>query len=113
MTGNLTWGFKRIQLPKLNSTLLSALSLFVVCLLAFTMIYPAIASHCRPEEEAVENTVATAVLASIALGVAIASGNPFAIAAAGAAWVIACREADAAQDALDKCEAEHNSAGCS
>ena len=67
MTNTLTWEFKPIQLPKLNANLLSALSLFVMLLMAFSIVHPALASHCGPEESALTTAKAAWVLASAAL----------------------------------------------
>ena len=114
MTNTLTWELKPFQLTKLNTNLLSALSLFVVCLMAFAMVHPALASHCGPEESALTTAKAAWVLASATLAAALLTANPIAIGFAIAAHGIATRAVNDAQAALDKCEDEHNSAsgGC-
>ena len=38
MTNTLTWNFKPIQLPKLNTNLLSVISLIVLCTMAFVVV---------------------------------------------------------------------------
>ena len=89
MTNTLTWGFRPIQLPKLNSNLLSTISFFMLCLMLFTTGAAIVEAVCESEYSALQWTelaygaayVALAA-AEVAIIAALASLNPLAIAAA-------------------------------
>jgi hypothetical protein len=49
MSNILTWDIKPIQLPKLNSNLLSMVSSFVLCLILFTVSVAAVEVDCEDE----------------------------------------------------------------
>lgn len=112
MTNTLTWDFKPISLPKINTNLLSVISLIVLLTMAF-MTASVIASHCHIEVQARNNAVAEFLLASAAFSAALLSGNPVAIALA-AGWVgTEAKNVSIAQQELDKCEYENHGPGAS
>lgn len=85
MTNTLTWNIKPIQLPKLNTNLLSMISLIVLCMMFFVTINT-IAEACDDLEANVE-------LAGIALDLAagavtLAMLGVLAAEATGIQWVI-------------------------
>ena len=92
MTNTLTWEINPIQLPKLNSNLLSTISFFVLCLMLFTSTAAIVAAVCESEADALNNaqmahaaTGVALIAVEGALVVALASLNPIAIAVALAA----------------------------
>ena len=127
MTNTLTWDIKPIALPKINTNLLSIVSLILLLTMAF-MAGSVIASHCEDIRSNLETAIAVEFAAAIAARIlfevwkaACASGNPLAIAAATTALAAAVIIAAAAAVAivyytqkLWECEEEHASAsgGC-
>ena len=57
MTTTLTWHVKPIVFPRINSNLLALVGLTLICTMAFAMIHPALASHCGPEERALQSAL--------------------------------------------------------
>ena len=114
MTNTLTWDIKPIALPKINSNLLSVVSLILLLTMAF-MTASVIASHCGPEEKALNAALVEFGLACAALSAALLTGQWWAIGLA-AGWVgKATMSVDAAQDALERCKDQHSpgaSGGC-
>ena len=70
MTNILTWEFKPIQLPKINANLLSTISFFIICLIAFTAAANIVEAIC--EDEYKEVTQAEATLGGLVIGLAAA-----------------------------------------
>ena len=111
MTNTLTWDIKPIAFPKINSNLLSVISLIVLLTMTFTAA-SVIASHCYPEILAVEAAqqhvnYAYGALA-IAKGVhwaAILSANLVAIGFASAGVIAAGYYLSACQASLKAAEA--------
>lgn len=128
MTNTPTWDIKPIALPKINANLLSLISLVLLLTMAFMMVHPAIASHCEElANKAIFWAGAALVAATLAtyaakaLHMAMGSLNPWAIAAASAAFLVATGAAAiAAARAVEyakklyECEKSHDSAsgGC-
>ena len=127
MTNTLTWDFKPIQLPKINSNLLSTISFFVLCLMLFTSAAAIVVAVCESEAAALNNaqmahaaTGVALIAMEGALVIAIASLNPLAIAAAlaavGAAAVAhaatAAALATAWEDYWDCMNSHTGSGGC-
>lgn len=95
MTNILTWDTKPIQLPKINSNLLSVISIILLFMMAFLTV-SAIASHCEQIKKDLRLAVAAEVVvvgilygARMVLKAAGATGNPWAIGAAMAGVVAA------------------------
>ena len=117
MTNTLTWDLKPIAFPKINSNLLSVVSLIVLLTMAF-MTTVVIAECCYPEELALQAANRHLAYAYIALTVAegvylaaIFSGNLIAIGVAkvgliGAGiYLDACQKSVSAAEAfLERCE---------
>ena len=116
MTNTLTWDIKPIQLPKVNANLLSALSLFIMCLMFFTMIHPVLAFHCGPEEKALDAALVALGSATAAYVVALLTAGFVGVAIAAGFHLAATMAVDACQAALDRCnnDGRHNpaSGGC-
>ena len=115
MTNTLTWDIKPIALPKINSNLLSVVSLILLLTMAF-MTASVIADHCSIEVQARNNAVAEFLLASAAFSAALLTGNIVAIALA-AGWVgTTAKDVSIAQQALDRCNKNYHgtstSGGC-
>ena len=128
MTNTLTWDIKPIAFPKINANLLSVISLILLLTMVFMMVHPALASHCAELAKKAAFWAAAAVIAASfaklaieASKAAIASLNPWLIAAALAAVLLtsaaatyaALKAADYATQ-LYECEQSHDSAsgGC-
>ena len=122
MSNTLTWDIKPIQLPKINSNLLSVVSLILLFTMAFLTV-AAIASHCEEIKKNLGAAIAAEgvlVLLLIStqqvLKAALVSGNPWCIGLAVAA-VVVVYAAIAAVGALIidftvklvECENEHGS----
>ena len=123
MTNTLTWNIKPIQLPKVNTNLLSVVSLVLLLTMVF-LTGSVIADHCGKYQALV--WVAEGVLISVTIGwffaknalkVAILTFNPVKIAAAAAllagaklAVIGAGAAVFTAQEALEDCEKQHQSA---
>ena len=102
MKNTLNWDIKPIALPKINSNLLSAVSLILLLTVAF-ITASVIAGHCSIEEQARNNALLQLGLTSAVFSVALLSGNFVAITVA-AGWVGAeSKTVDIAQQALDRC----------
>lgn len=127
MTNTLTWIIKPIQLPKLNSNLLSVISLTLLFAFLFTMIYPAVearASHCDEIKKELGMAITAELFAIAAAKLlwevwksAMDSGNFWGILAASIALTIAAAAVVAAGVwmtqlylQLKECEEEHQSA---
>ena len=124
MTNTLTWDIKSIQVPKVNSNLLSVVSLILLLTMTF-LTASVIAYHCGDIQENLAKAVvaegiaiAAAKIAEQALKAAMSSGNPWAIAAAAAGLTLALAAVAAAGAAIGyytaqlvECEAEHENAG--
>ena len=108
----LTWDISfPIALPKLNSNLLSVVSFILLLTMAF-MTASVIASHCGPEQSALEAALMDLGIATGLYVAALLSGQVWAIIVAAANHARATKSVDAAQDALTRCENEHNSGSC-
>ena len=117
MTNTLTWEFQPIQLPKVNAHLLSALSLFIICLMFFTMIHPVLAYHCKPEEKALDAALVALGAATAAYVLALLTMGLIGVAIAAAFHLAAVMAVDACQAGLDRCnnDGKHSpvaSGGC-
>lgn len=95
MLNTLTWDTQSIQLPKINSNLLSIVSLILLFTMAFLTV-SAIASHCEQIKKDLALAVGAEVVAvgilygaRIALKAAGATGNPWLIGAAIAGVALA------------------------
>lgn len=124
MTNTLTWDIESIQVPKVNSNLLSVVSLILILTMVF-LTASVIAYHCGDIQENLGKAIvaegiaiAAAKIAEQALKAALASGNPWAIAAATTFLVAALAAVTAAAALigyyaaqLAECEAEHVEAG--
>lgn len=120
MMSTLTWGFKPIQLPKLNSNLLAVVSMILLFTMAF-LTASVIAEHCDLERRTLKNEEsdlrwlsAAAVTAELLWVAALTTFNFLAIAGATAAKLFALQQvaykAEAvsiAREALYRCEQEH------
>lgn len=127
MTYTLTWGFKSLQLPKLNTNLLSVLSFCLVCLMLFTVASAIVEAVCESEysslqlaEAALGFAMISLVAAETGLVLAIASLNPIAIgaaslgvAAATGAVTLAGAAVLSAQKAYEDCLDRHTAGGSS
>lgn len=112
MTTTLTWHVKPIVFPRINSNLLAVVGLIIICTMAFAMVHPALASHCGPEERALQAALLDLSIATgILVGALLTGGWALVIAIANHAR--ATLSVDAAQDALTRCENENSSGGCS
>lgn len=122
MTNTLTWIIKPIRLPKLNSNLLSVISIVLLLTMVFLTV-DVIASHC---EEILDNLSAALIVEAYAVAAlaltyqllqsALSSGNPYAVIFATAAVVIALAVVVAAGVAVGiflrqlwECSKEHQS----
>lgn len=110
MTTTLTLHVKPIVFPRINSNLLAVVGLILICTMTFAMIHPVLASHCGPEERALQAALVDLGIATAALVVALLSGG-WALVLAIANHGRATLSVDAAQDALTRCENEHNGSG--
>ena len=127
MTNTLTWDIRSIQVPKVNSNLLSVVSLVLLLTMAF-LTASVIASHCEEIRNNLETSIAAEIIFAASARAlfevwkaACSSGNPWAIAAATAALGLATAAAAAALYAIAhyttkllECEQEHETAsgGC-
>ena len=110
MTTTLTWHVKPIVFPRVNSNLLAVVGLIIICTMAFAMIHPALASHCGPEESALDAALLDLAVATGILVAALLTGG-WALVAALANHLRATKSVDAAQEALTRCENQHNGSG--
>ena len=124
MMNILTWDIKPIQVPKVNSNLLSAVSLILILTMAF-LTAAVIADHCDDEKRAVDEAAAEVdrafkvyLEAEIILLAALATLNPIVIWKAYEQYRRAKDRLKAAGDAYvwavywyQACLAEHDDAG--